>query len=356
MVGSSLAQKLAKKFSVTVVDKKALHQKLPSHIKHINMDILQNNNLFHIVTTEKPNIVINSVNIATLFSHEPEKNFKNLIKFYHTLYQTLNSVPSVSKYIQMGTTGSGGLGFNIPFTHGDKLDDLPIINKAAFAGVSTAMLTLLSRSYDSRVAVAEIKPGLAIFKDLVEHTNFHGSKLVVIDGGESGYYTYNELALLTRFMGFTVVDTITNKAIEVIEDKKNWHRHCVSDTIESLNESIIRQTRSDKRKLNKILRQMKKLSGENYIIATGKLGPPSITRDLILSCIKHKYKNISATEFSNLLATDQIVLHTLDYISQEDPSLHRFLVEELVYKNYKELTCTANEPWENVKQMLINYG
>lgn len=354
LVGSSVAQELAKSFDVVIVDIRKPKGNLNRNISYRRIDALNNNDLDNLICSIKPKIVINTINIATIYSHDPDKNFMKMIKFYYQLYQILNRIKGKIFYLQMGTTGAGGLGFNIPFTHGEKIEDMPIINKAAFAGISTAMLALLSKSFNNGVKIAEIKPGLAIFKEQVECTAINDCNLVVIDGGESGYYTYNELALLTSFMGFTTAKAIVNKILSLINEKKSIHRHCFYDIIESINSATVTQSSADRRKLHKILKQMKKLSGNEYIIATGNLGPPNITRGLILSCVKILHPDADDAECTKILENNKNVKNTLNYIKKTKPTLYQYLKRELNFTNFAKIPNMYSEPWQNVKLILEN--
>jgi hypothetical protein len=240
LIGSSVVKELTKYFDVTVVDKREAKNPV-ANVEYLVEDAFIYNNLRKIILSLKPKLIMNAINIATIFSQNPEVNFRKLVNFYLGLYKTLGQLEGKIQYIQFGTTGSGGLGFNIPFTHGDKIEDLPIINKAAFAGVSDSMLTLLSRSFNGRIKISEIKPGLAIFRKELSVSKYGDSNLVLVDGGESGFYSYDELALLTCYMGFTTVDTIVDKVMKILHGGKNFHNHCVYDTIGSLNGAIIKQ-------------------------------------------------------------------------------------------------------------------
>lgn len=351
LIGGSLAEELAKSFKVFVVDKRAPIDKIPD-VKYFTEDALNHETLSGILEKLQPKLIVNAINIATIFSKDPEINFKKIISFYYNLYQIIERIEGKLSYIQMGTTGSGGLGFNIPFTHGDKIDNLPIINKAAFAGVSTAMLTLLSRSFGHRVSVSEIKPGLAIFRKEIVNKKCGNSNLVIIDGGESGFYTYNELALLTCYMGFTYVDTIVDKVKKILSGDKSFHNHCVYDTIGSLNGAIIRQNHIDQFQLTRALMTMKKCSSCDYIIATGKLGPPTITRDLILAFFKRKHGELIEEDFNKLITEDSCVADTLGYIKATEKPLYDFLSEELNYQNYLKTIASEDEPWKNLRKMI----
>jgi len=351
LIGGTIAKELVREFNVFIVDKREPTDRTEG-VKYFTENALDHKTLRELLTSLRPKLIVNAINIATIFAQNPEINVRKIIQFYYNLYQILEKVDGKIDYIQIGTTGSGGLGFNIPFTHGDRTDELPIINKAAFAGISTAMLTLLSRSFDHRIRVSEIKPGLAIFRKEIVHKKIDGFNLVIIDGGESGFYTYNELALLTCYMGFTYADTIVDKVKKILGGDKNFHSHCIYDTVGSLNGAIIQQNHIDRFQLTRVLARMKKHSGTDYIIATGKLGPPTITRDLILAWLKHFYPNLNKEEFSKAVVDNKCVSKTLEYIKNNDKKLFGFLADELTYENYQKQIGVEAEPWRNLKKAI----
>ncbi len=176
--------------------------------------------------------------MATIFSRVPAEGNKRSILFHLGLYDTLSKMGKRVSYLQVGTLGTGGLGFNVPFTHGEAQDDLPLFHKAALSGVTTSMLVLLSRSLPN-CQVSEIKPGLSIFNTDVTSANFEGCSLVLLDGGENGHYTYDELALLTSFMGFTTPERIAREMMMVLAGEISDDNKLSRDVIKSVNESVI---------------------------------------------------------------------------------------------------------------------
>lgn len=64
-------------------------------------------------------------------------------------------------YVKIGTTGTGGMGLNIPYTHGEEKPSRTLLSKSALAGAHSMLLLLLART-PGAPAVKEIKPGAAI--------------------------------------------------------------------------------------------------------------------------------------------------------------------------------------------------
>jgi hypothetical protein len=64
-------------------------------------------------------------------------------------------------YIKIGTSGTGGMGLNIPYTHGEEKPSRVLLSKAAMAGAHSLLLFLMART-PGETAVKEIKPTAAI--------------------------------------------------------------------------------------------------------------------------------------------------------------------------------------------------
>jgi NAD(P)-dependent dehydrogenase (short-subunit alcohol dehydrogenase family) len=64
-------------------------------------------------------------------------------------------------YVKIGTSGTGGMGLNIPFTHSEVRPSRVLLAKAGLAGAQTLLLYLMARTPDAP-AVKEIKPTAAI--------------------------------------------------------------------------------------------------------------------------------------------------------------------------------------------------
>ena len=354
LVGREIVRRMSYNYSVTSFDKVP---PLSTNVPYRKMDITDPGVLDSVVSLG-PNLIINCVNVATIFSALPTQNYAKLIGFYLDLYGALRRLKPPIHYVQIGTTGSGGLGLNLPFTHGEKLEDLPIINKAAFAGIGTSMLTMLSRSFGSeRVRISEVKPGLAIFDTKIYRPTNDKWDLVTIDGGESGHYTLDEFQILTSFMGFTTAQKIAEKVFSILREEKREKRSHSYDVIETLNQTIITQDEEDLEIRDALLKKMEDASSGESIIATGNLGPPSLTRDLILGSIALKNNCQDENEFKKALTESVSCTQTLAYISSINKNLSDYLKNECNYHHYQELQKLVGihhftHPWELVAEKL----
>src|SRR5207245_719943 len=64
-------------------------------------------------------------------------------------------------YVKIGTSGTGGMGFNIPYTHSEERPSRTLLAKAAVAGAHSLLLFLLGRT-PGAPATIEIKPTATI--------------------------------------------------------------------------------------------------------------------------------------------------------------------------------------------------
>jgi hypothetical protein len=64
-------------------------------------------------------------------------------------------------YVKIGTSGTGGMGLNIPYTHSEERPSRVLLSKSAIAGAHTLLLFLMGRTPDAPIT-KEIKPTAAI--------------------------------------------------------------------------------------------------------------------------------------------------------------------------------------------------
>lgn len=357
-MGRACAKKFSSKnYSVVAVDIKA---KSPDkNLRLVRADALKKGAIANLLAQHKPSVAVNCINLATLFSSQPVNQYETFIRFYIDLYKAIRDYRRPLHYIQVGTTGTGGLGFDIPFTHGQKKKDLPLFHKAAFAGISTAMLTLLSRSFDAKVLISEIKPGLAVFTDRIIEQTVGQSKLVAIDGGENGFFTYNELAILMCYMGFTTARAIAEKVASIIKGKTQTISPVAYDVVSGLNSVIVPEDTADRREKKRLLGKLLIRGGERRLIATGDLGPPELTRDLLLTYIAISFDHLTGEKLALLIKNDASVGDNLSYIKNRHPDLGKYLIRELNFANYstvRRYCLGARFPWQAVRKLFDGRG
>lgn len=361
LIGSQLARHfLRQRAQVTIVDQvEPARLAGESSVGFWKADLFADDFFTNLFAQYQPDILVNTVNVATLCSQQPD-GYQQLVGFYTDLYQALAARPQTAlRYIQVGTTGSGGLGFDIPFTHGGSLEEQPIIHKAAFSGVTTSLLSMLSRSFpEGTVVVDEIKPGLAIFRDTPDEQTVFGVPLVTVDGGESGGYTYNELALLTSVMGFSTVQEVVGKIVTVLEERRRLRKLSEYSVTEALNTTIISANSRDQSARTKLLKVMRS-KAEGSVVATGNLGPPSLCRDLLLAdLVLSGAKPTGTEEVRQAMEARPGLRAALALIERDHADLSEYLAHACTHERFQQLQAQRHKSdqfaWQLVKKLTVH--
>ena len=126
-------------------------------------------------------------------------------------------------YLKVGTTGTGGLGLNIPYTHGEDRPSPTLMSKNAVAFAHTGLLFLMARTPGAPI-VKEIKPAAMIgYKDI----NFQvvrGRQIRRVGGRNENRFEVipNETYLLYKSqvepLGDTLDTTPRNEEFQPLED------------------------------------------------------------------------------------------------------------------------------------------
>ena len=83
-----------------------------------------------------------------------------LIRHVQVLYQAMVKA-GTGAYVKIGTSGTGGMGLNIPYTHSEEKPSRVLLSKSALAGAHTLLLFLMARTPGGPIT-KEIKPAAAI--------------------------------------------------------------------------------------------------------------------------------------------------------------------------------------------------
>lgn len=347
LVGGALTDRLSLEADrVVVADRR---HTTDSGLEFYPIDVSKRGALTELLRQVPADLVVNAINLATVFSEQGYAGYQGLVGYHAELFSALSQGPRPLTYLQVGTTGAGGLGFDIPFTHGGRIEDLPIIHKAAFAGMSSQLLVLTARSFASQpVRIIEVKPGLAIFGERILTQTQGALQIVTLDGGESGPYTADELALLTQFMGFTTVGRIVDKIVDTLDRSSAPGPGAGYDVTGALNQAIVSQDATDMALRDGTLARMRcELDGRPVLPATGNLGPPTITRDLMLAAAL-----VAGQGLDGAIVTDM-----LDYLRSTRGPLDAALAPESLRLAMAEMRPRVRaaenlEPWEIVARAL----
>jgi hypothetical protein len=143
--------------------------------------------LYQIITDEKPDVVIDAVNTATGIAYQDiyrtsrqawdalqrEEDLQEslemllvtdyvpqLIRHVQVLWLSMVKA-GTHAYLKIGTSGTGGMGLNIPYTHSEEKPSRVLLSKSALAGAHTLLLFLMARTPGGPIT-KEIKPAAAI--------------------------------------------------------------------------------------------------------------------------------------------------------------------------------------------------
>ncbi len=143
--------------------------------------------LHQLITGERPDIIVDSVNTATGIAYQDiyrtsrvaydalrqgtdlrpglemllvTDYVPQIIRHVQVLYQSMVKA-GTGAYIKIGTSGTGGMGLNIPYTHSEEKPSRVLLSKSALAGAHTLLLFLMARTPGGPIT-KEIKPAAAI--------------------------------------------------------------------------------------------------------------------------------------------------------------------------------------------------
>ncbi len=162
---------------------------LTDTMEDLTPDVLHASSIYQLLTRYKPEIIIDCINSATgiayqdiyatyrnlkkTFTSEPtadtlqEETEKllctlyvpQLIRHIQILYNSMSEI-NTKIYLKIGTSGTGGMGLNIPYTHSEEKPSRVLLSKSSVAGAHTLLLFLMGRTPGP--ITKEIKPTAAI--------------------------------------------------------------------------------------------------------------------------------------------------------------------------------------------------
>jgi len=153
-------------------------------------EILKKSMVYVMLSKFKPDILIDCVNSATGIAYQDiyaayrdvkktidkKGSYDDLVAITEKLIAALY-VPQIIRhvqimyssmkeagthiYVKIGTSGTGGMGLNIPYTHSEEKPSRVLLSKSCVAGAHTLLLFLMGRTPDAPIT-KEIKPTGAI--------------------------------------------------------------------------------------------------------------------------------------------------------------------------------------------------
>jgi len=239
------------------------------------------------------------------------QSLPELIRHVFLLNRAMIEV-STRLYLKIGTTGTGGMGLNIPYTHSEDKPSAQLITKTAVAFAHTGLLFLMARTAGGPI-VKEIKPGGMIgYADVVfrpiplrgkrgavlhrftgqtemlnEHLALHEPEsmfrdlgeleLPIIDTGENGLFTKGEFETITAMgqMEFITPEEIAHEVSMEIQGSTTGR-----DVIAAIDSAVMNPTYRAGYLRHRALADLERLESETstHSVALGHLGPPELSK------------------------------------------------------------------------------
>ena len=323
----------------------------PSRLEALNLQLkamtagdLERFVLYRLLVDSKPEIVVDCVNTATVIAYRdvfratrdvflqvldddarPPGGKRNisteaaqdllealyvprLIRHLQVMYRGMVAA-GTRAYMKVGTSGTGGMGFNIPYTHSEEKPSRVLLSKSAMAGAHSMLLFLMARTPGAPIT-KEIKPAAAIAWKRIGHGEIYRRgvpvKLVAarprplgetfstidpeaaeerdeilraayIDTGENGIFSLEEFAALTtaRQMEFVTPEEIAQYLCFEIEGGNTGY-----DIINALDNAVLGPSYRAGLLRHWALERMNELEREHgtHSVAFEMLGPPRLTK------------------------------------------------------------------------------
>jgi len=213
-------------------------------------------------------------------------------------------------YLKIGTTGTGGMGLNIPYTHGEHRPSFPLMAKSSVGFAHSGLLFLLART-PGPTCFKEIKPAALIGyrKVDVRHVRKWGLpveladprseslselkaldtrdpeaftadgklELPGVDTGENGFFARGEFEAIT-YLG--QMECVTPEEIAAIAVNEISGRNTGKDVVQGLGGAVLDPSYRGGFLRPIALADLKELetSTETPSVAIGQLGPPQLTK------------------------------------------------------------------------------
>lgn len=308
-------------------------------IEELTPEVLERSALFQLINKYKPDVVIDCINSATAIAYQDifqssrdvmialkndAANLKEtverllatqytpqLIRHVQIFYRSMN-IAKTGTYVKIGTSGTGGMGLNIPYTHSEEKPSRVLLSKSVVAGAHTMLLFLMGRTPDAPIT-KEIKPTGAIawkkiaygeiakrgkpielidcppecgvelkgkFKiRMTGNVKPTGQKLksVFIDTGENGIFSRGEFEAIATpgQMEFVTPEEIAESVLYEIRGGNTGH-----DIINALDNATLSPTYRAGFMFQGALAKMKSLEKEHNTnsVAFEMLGPPRLSK------------------------------------------------------------------------------
>jgi len=261
-----------------------------------------------------------------------------LVRHVQILYEAMRRA-GTQAYVKVSTTGTGGMGFNLAYTHGEERPSRLLLAKAAVAGAQTLLTFLLARTPDGPPIVKEIKPAALLGWKAIEYGPIRrsGNECLLYDcppqqavsvdepasrapqgpfgeptgqvlhgvyihTGENGRYTADEFAAITALgqMQLLTAEEVARNAVTELCGGNTGH-----DVIGALDGAVLGPSFRAGYLRQAALTRLRQLEAEHgEAVAFELLGPPRVSKLLYEAYL---LKRVYAT-FSAVLAAEPAAL------------------------------------------------
>ncbi len=252
-------------------------------------------------------------------------------------------------YIKIGTTGAGGMGLNMPYTHSEDKPSPDLMNKTAIAFAHTGLLFRLARTANAPI-VKEIKPAAVIGYRKIEKRSvfyggstidlFHAKKvqlgtslslhpdvgyarrgqldMVGVDMGETGFYTLGEFEAITSMYQ---IEFLTPEEVAHIVVSEIKGMNTGKDVIAAIDASVMDPSYRAGILRAPVIEEMRLLEAKSHkpSVALGQIGPPEFSKLLYEAyLLKVKYRSLE-----NVTSQDaKEISENLEYLILHNPIRH----------------------------------
>lgn len=345
----------------------------------LSAERLQQSALYQLLFEKKPNVVIDCINTATAIAYQDiyasaailQQEIANgtisaesvermlssdyipqLIRHIQILYRGLLDA-ATTMYLKIGTSGTGGMGLNIPFTHSEEKPSRVLLAKASVAGAQSLLLFLMARTPDGPI-IKEIKPSATIawkeigykpikrkgkeielvdmpkpmkltstfdvkqFDGIIETGETY--KSVFIDTGENGVFSRAEFETISSL---GLMEIITPEEIAQYTVSEILGGNTGYEIIQSLDASVLGPSYRGGILRNKALTSLRDLEAKTKTssIAFEMLGPPRLSKLLyeafLLKTVFSNFENVLDTSIEEISTKLELLVLSNSIIRKE---------------------------------------
>ncbi len=404
----------------------------------LSEEVIKTSTIYNLFTDYRPEVIVDCINSATAIAYqdlfqssrallkeldkskEGEQNTlfdsverllctlytPQLIRHIQILYRSMHDA-GTKIYVKIGTSGTGGMGLNIPYTHSEEKPSSVLLSKSAVAGAHTLLMFLMGRTPDAPIT-KEIKPTAAIAWKRVAYGEImkrgkpillqdcspddpykinknlelkNSSKTtktneplrsVFIDTGENGLFSRGEFEAITTpgQMEYVTPEEIAESVIYEIKGGNTGH-----DIINALDNATLSPTYRAGYMFHSAFSKMQELEKEHNVdsVAFELLGPPRLSKLLYESYLISKHHHnfaavtkASAEEMSKVLSEmikkdsklrSEIISIGIPILMPDGVSLLRgeeikippFRGENVLPANQKAIDAWAHDGWVDLR-------